>query len=199
MHSRIIKLGGSLLDLPDLADRLRDWLRNQPDAINVLIVGGGPMVDAIREADRIHQLGDQAAHELALEVMTLTAKLIQAILPEAKLTNDYRPIEYTETSLQILDVRQLLSEFPLPASWDVTSDSIAAHTASILNASELVLLKSTLPTSANSIESFVGEEFVDRYFYEVAKDLTIRIVNLRDANFAQRIIPPAASSGIPLS
>jgi hypothetical protein len=71
--------------------------------------------------------------------------------------------------------------------------------AGILAASELVLLKSALPTGSRSIQSLVDEEIVDRYFCQVAKDLTIRVINLRDAEFAQRIIPPAASSGIPLS
>ena len=50
MSMRIVKLGGSLLDLPRLAERLRAWLAGQPSATTVLVAGGGVLADSIRQA-----------------------------------------------------------------------------------------------------------------------------------------------------
>mgnify|MGYP001199514941 CR=1 FL=1 len=44
-----MKLGGSLLDLPDLAARLEDWLTNQPPMLNLCIAGGGEPVQEIKD------------------------------------------------------------------------------------------------------------------------------------------------------
>ena len=46
---RVVKIGGSLLDLPDLSTRLSSWLNRQAPMPTVWIVGGGMAVDALRE------------------------------------------------------------------------------------------------------------------------------------------------------
>ena len=48
--------GGSLLDWPELAVRFQRWLAAQPPAANVLVVGGGPIVEGLRELDRLRAL-----------------------------------------------------------------------------------------------------------------------------------------------
>ena len=46
---RVIKLGGSLLDLPDLGVRLTRFLHElTPQDSSLILVGGGPIVDAVR-------------------------------------------------------------------------------------------------------------------------------------------------------
>ena len=45
---RVVKVGGSLLDLPQLPQKLRMWLAAQSPAHNVLVVGGGPLVEQVR-------------------------------------------------------------------------------------------------------------------------------------------------------
>ena len=44
----------------------------------VLIAGGGPAADMVRGLDRIHGLGDETAHRLALHAMDLTAIVLAA-------------------------------------------------------------------------------------------------------------------------
>jgi len=55
----------------------------------VLIVpGGGATAEAIRSFDDTHQLGDEAAHWLAIQALSVNARFLQALLPEAKLVGD---------------------------------------------------------------------------------------------------------------
>jgi hypothetical protein len=51
---RVVKLGGSLLDLPHLAPRLQSWLGGEPDKLTLLLVGGGEFVEAMRQLDQVH-------------------------------------------------------------------------------------------------------------------------------------------------
>ena len=62
MLTRVIKVGGSLLDWPPLPRAIGSWLATQPAALNVLICGGGPLAETIRRADRDFRLGDETAH-----------------------------------------------------------------------------------------------------------------------------------------
>ena len=80
---RVIKLGGSLLEYGDLVGELRRWLAAQSPAQNLLVVGGGAMADAVRRADRLHGLGETAAHWLCVRAMGVNSRLIAALLPEA--------------------------------------------------------------------------------------------------------------------
>ena len=73
----------------------------------------------------------------------------------------------------------------LPHSWDVTSDSIAAHLAGRLGAAELVLLKSALPGDGATPEELAATGFVDRHFPQVLGSYAVRIVNLRSEQNAR--------------
>ena len=199
MSLRVLKLGGSLLDLPELAARLGRWLDRQERLAGVMIVGGGALVDAIRAADRTHALGEAAAHALCLQTMGVTAALAHQIFAGSRLRTELRQIDRLPGSpLQILDVRELLAEsgrppqseirpeqvsataLALPESWQVTSDSIAAYVAGRLEADELVLLKSALPTAGVSPQELADSGLVDEYFPHALGRFEVRIVNLRD-------------------
>ncbi len=187
MKLRLLKLGGSLLDLPQLADRFGCWLVRQEPRVDVMVVGGGALADAIRAADRIHGLGEAAAHALCLECMGVTSALAREIFTGSQLRTQAWQIERDpNVPLQILDVRSLLDEPPseglpaLPHSWQATSDSIAAQVAHRLGADELVLLKSVLPASAMNPQQAVDLGLVDAYFPAAIGKIRVRVVNLRD-------------------
>jgi hypothetical protein len=86
------------------------------------------------------------------------------------------------------EVEPKLVSRPLPHTWDVTSDSIAARLAAVLQACELVLLKSTLPQPGTEIDRAAAEGYVDRYFPVAARGLAVRAVNLRDDAFAEHVL-----------
>ena len=57
MMTIVYKIGGSLLDLPDLARRVELIVSPQSDGRPLFVVGGGPTANIVREWDRVHQLG----------------------------------------------------------------------------------------------------------------------------------------------
>jgi 5-(aminomethyl)-3-furanmethanol phosphate kinase len=182
---RVVKVGGSLLrhqpeaQAKDLPAVLRSWLSRQSPALNVLVAGGGEFADAIRQADAMHGLGDEAAHWLCVDALSLTARLLSRIV-NAKVISRAEEIPAMAEAICVFDpgpylrsVEPVLGSTSLPPSWAVTSDSIAARIAEHLAADELVLLKSCLPAAATT-------PYVDDYFPAAAANLSlVRCVNLR--------------------
>lgn len=191
---RVIKVGGSLLDWPALATSFARWLAQESTAANVVVVGGGRAVDDVRALDCSRRLGPEAAHWLAIRAMRITAaEYAQALqdVCQPTLVHSLEELRTTcDAGVQVLDVERFLradarADDALPCSWDVTSDSIAAHVARRIGADELVLLKSALPTAPGSRQALSENGYVDRYFPHAAEQLKVRCVNLRDAAFPQ--------------
>ncbi|MCC7086322.1 MAG: hypothetical protein IT427_15065 [Pirellulales bacterium] len=196
---RVLKLGGSLLDWPPLVVALRRWLALQAPAMNVLVVGGGELAEAIRRLDAVHRLPPRDAHWLAAATMQITARLFARLLAESRGIWPYADIaaqRREETGVLIFDSWQFLREVEptlpgerLPESWDATSDSIAARVAAALHADEFVLLKSALPPAACAAldgRELAAAGYVDAAFPRIAAGLScVRCVNLRDERFAE--------------
>jgi len=193
MAPRVIKLGGSLLDCDNLPARFRGWLAAQPPRPNIILVGGGEMADVVRRAFAQHHLDEEAAHWLCVRLLGITAELFAHLLPEAiqatrldELRGADCPRLVVFACEHFLRHEDAHSAEPLPHTWDVTSDSIAARLAERLGAFELVLLKSQLPEAGWNFAQAAASGFVDRYFPRAAARLSrVRFVNLRDANYAE--------------
>jgi aspartokinase-like uncharacterized kinase len=189
----VVKVGGSLFDLPDLGKRLRAWF-SQFDLQKVVIVpGGGQAADAVRLFDRVQSLGDETAHWCALQAMTLNAHLLGAALSsDYAILNSPADLHYYR-GLQLGRDYHLLSAADfirgddtqpdhLPHTWGVSSDSIAARAAVVLKAGKLILLKSvTIPSTMAWYEAS-QRGYVDKYFPTAlakAGDLEVEAVNFR--------------------
>src|SRR5438309_9294508 len=84
----IVKVGGSLYDLPDLGGRLRAWLDLQATRRIILFPGGGAAGDWIRQVDALARLGEEQSHWLALRTLTLTAHVLAARLAASTVLED---------------------------------------------------------------------------------------------------------------
>ena len=94
----------------------------------VVVPGGGSFADEVRRADRRFALGDSAAHWMAILAMDQYAYLLAQLAPGAALVRSRR--ELAPGRLNVLAPSAWLRRAdPLPHSWDVTSDSIAAWVA----------------------------------------------------------------------
>ena len=173
----VVKLGGSLFNQPNLADRLRTVIRRLTQN-PLLVVGGGAAADAVRQWDQIHHLSPSTAHWLAIQGMELNRSLIETLLPQAAgvgRLDEAVPV-WERRGIAILNTWDWLQAEEkqgnsLPHSWDVTSDAIAAWAAIRWRAAGLLLLKSVdLP---NPAQVFAENEagFVDRYFSHLAPRL----------------------------
>ncbi|MGQ0637469.1 MAG: amino acid kinase family protein [Planctomycetaceae bacterium] len=191
----VYKLGGSLLDLPDLGEILRQVMAQRQVSAGLIVVGGGAAADAVRTWDRVHHLGDERAHRLALRAMALNERLIHELLPESRLVRSPRQVRAAaaESAIGVLcadcfyrwaetNAVGRVADPPaspsgsatrttfLPCSWKVTSDSIAAWVAAILQAHELVLLKS-VDMPGESVAESARRGLVDEHFPTVAAHL----------------------------
>jgi aspartokinase-like uncharacterized kinase len=183
----VVKVGGSLFDLPDLGSRLEAWLKALADSDVILMAGGGPAADVIREMDRIHRLGEERSHWLALHSLSLMTDVLLALAPPTlalfRLGDPEPSGEPQPFAVQDLDSFARWDEGRpgcLPHRWEVSSDSLAARVAEVAEARELVLLKSvTIPAEMDWAEAS-RRGFVDGYFPTmVARGVKARAVNLR--------------------
>jgi len=178
---RVIKLGGSLLELSDWAERLRRWLVAQGPATNLIVVGGGERVEAVRTEQRVAGFSDEWAHVKALESMDRNAADVASALAGATLVQRWQPGgSLPDGSTLVLECGVWAASEPVfERSWRTTSDSIAAEIASQSDAAELVLLKSCLP------EQDISSVVDPRFEAHTRDGQLVRVVNLREAVFPE--------------
>ena len=154
----VVKLGGGVLASAEILDAVLSVVVVAARSQSLLIVpGGGPFADAVRDVDRRLGLSDAAAHWMAVLAMDQHGHLIADRLPNARRVAEPREIACAIDARQIpvlAPFRWLVDADPLPHSWDVTSDSIAAWVAGRVGARRLVLVK---PAGAEG-------DVVDAYF-----------------------------------
>ena len=134
---QVVKIGGSLF--PDYAINLAKQLENTN---SLIILGGGDFANLIRKYDSEIHFSQETNHWTAIDCMDIIAKLVDDKVDSAKLA--YTIDEANEISDEGFTPIFIVSEFlrkedPFECSWDVTSDSIAAYVAHLLNANLLIV------------------------------------------------------------
>jgi 5-(aminomethyl)-3-furanmethanol phosphate kinase len=137
----VLKLGGSLSRRPTALRRLMEALGGLARTRTLVVVpGGGRFADQVRRADRSLGLSDSAAHWMAILAMDQYAHLLVDLAPAAALVRGRGEIGAGRVNV-LAPSAWLRRADPLPHSWQVTSDSIAAWVARRLDAKGLILLK----------------------------------------------------------
>ena len=197
MRLVVLKLGGSLLACAELPYRLRSVVRELASCRILIVVGGGAAAEAVREWSRLYALTEESADRIAVRSMSVTRALVMELLPEwgEVSSHDAAIRHWTENPLPLLlDVESHLRQAesaaraPLPHTWNVTSDSIAAWVAARWSADELVLLKSTDLKPNVTLDQAQRSELVDAHFPQIAAHVPrVSWCNLLDS--APRIQP----------
>ncbi len=189
--SCVVKVGGSLLEPPDigdLADRVRRMVAEFGGPHPAVIFGGGAMVDVVRHLDAAHRLGEEFSHWISVDLLTVVARIGERLVSGLRWAPDEAACEeaWRDDAVPILDSFGFLVEIderrpdPLPRRWAVTSDSIAARMAAHYGAPRLVLLKSTAVPDGLTIAEAAARGFVDSHFEVAARGLReIVAVDLR--------------------
>jgi aspartokinase-like uncharacterized kinase len=110
----------------------------------MVVPGGGPFADTVRQVDARIGLPDDTAHWMAVLAMDQYAHLLAARFGRGAVVTSLDEAHDTLNAgaLPVLAPSRWLQQAdPLPHSWDVTSDSIAAWAAGAAGARHLVLIK----------------------------------------------------------
>lgn len=168
----VIKLGGSLLSDPQ-DDRLRRWcarLTGEHAGRALIVPGGGPYADAVREAQARWGFSDDAAHRMALRAMDQCGLMLCDLFPGLAACDDPATLVDLCAAGRTpvwLPARPLDLDTTLPRDWTVTSDSIAVWLAARIGSPQVLLVKScVLPTNDLAVLAATG--IVDRHLPELA-------------------------------
>ena len=138
----VVKVGGGLVrEAGDGALRALCQAIGDAGARHPLLVvpGGAAFADVVREHDRRFDLRAETSHRMAILAMDQFGWLISDLIPGG--TPCTQVAASARGGIPVLLPGELLASDPLPASWEVTSDSIAAWVAGGGRAARLVLVK----------------------------------------------------------
>jgi aspartokinase-like uncharacterized kinase len=107
----------------------------------LVVPGGGPFADAVREADRRFGLRATTSHRMAILGMEQFGWLLCDLIPGAERCADLAQAGGLADGRTTVLLPARLPLDALPASWLLTSDSIAAWVAGQVGADRLVLVK----------------------------------------------------------
>ncbi len=134
---QVVKIGGSLF--PNYAIELAERLNGTG---SLIVLGGGEFANLIRRYDDEINFSEEVNHWTAIDCMDITAKLVNDKVESSKLVYSIEEAKSISDDgfTPIFIVSDFLKrEDPFECSWDVTSDSIAAYIAHLLNANLLIV------------------------------------------------------------
>lgn len=184
---KVIKLGGSLFASPVLLswlEALTQAARREPI---IIVPGGGPFADQVRLAQQRHDIGDGAAHCMAILAMAQFGLLLHDLAPRS------RPLHYPcpsaggahDVGLHIwLPDAALFNQPGLPQSWAITADSLALWLAQQLEADALFLIKRRIPQQ-HTLSQLCRDGVIDQGFNTLLSASPLPVYLLHDSGHGQ--------------
>ncbi len=175
---RVIKIGGSL-ENSDKLKKLLDCLLEGGKGQTVIVPGGGSFANAVRELQLSTGIADEYAHRMALLAMEQFAWYLTALTPGLQtadsLSSIYKCLAENGVALW-LPYKMVSSENSVPASWDITSDSLGAWLALEIEADSLTLVKSArLPQRYSGWHDLSRQGLVDVYLGNLLQEKDLNV------------------------
>jgi aspartokinase-like uncharacterized kinase len=163
----VIKLGGSLSRSDTLINCLKVVEKNYQGRAVVIVPGGGAFADQVRLAQQRWKFDDTTAHHMAVLAMQQMALMFKGLKPDFAIANSIAAIQEHTTEKKIVIWSPNIIELDnagIQASWDISSDSLAAWLAKTLLATELILIKSVVIDVGLSLYQLAEQHIVDKAF-----------------------------------
>lgn len=182
--SRVIKLGGSLLEAAALADCLAAIAKRTESV--VIVPGGGPFAEQVRVSQSRWHFDDVTAHRMAILAMQQMALLMHNLQAGFVLVETLADLAKALTGQQLAIWSPQIVELDaagIPASWDISSDSLAAWLAGQLGVQNLLLVKSAPLDEAMSLDQLQTIGMVDAAFDRFVADAEFSVTVMNKDRF----------------
>jgi aspartokinase-like uncharacterized kinase len=139
----VLKIGGSLAEDPMTLTQLCHELSVLAKDHRIIVIpGGGEFADIARKLYKKYGFSDPVAHKMGILSMDQFGLFLSDIVVDSFVTYSLEEIRKSAKGKVpiFLPSTIMFREDPLEKSWDVTSDSIAAYIANLLQAQKLLLV-----------------------------------------------------------
>jgi aspartokinase-like uncharacterized kinase len=139
----VLKIGGSLAEDPMTLTQLCHELSVLAKDHRIIVIpGGGEFADIARKLYKKYGFSDPVAHKMGILSMDQCGLFLSDIVVDSFVTYSLEEIRKSAKGKVpiFLPSTIMFREDPLEKSWDVTSDSIAAYIANLLQAQKLLLV-----------------------------------------------------------
>ena len=191
----VVKIGGSLETAAGLRTLLA-LLAEHAGSGTVIVPGGGRFADQVRARQREAGMDDANAHHLALRAMEQYAAVLCAMEPRLYPVTGVDEICRAQGATGVpiwLPASQLAGQPGIPASWQVTSDSLSLWFAAQINAEALILIKSA-PTRSNNAQELAASGYLDEYFPQMMKQTDLGLISCLGID-EQEVLRQALAAG----
>jgi aspartokinase-like uncharacterized kinase len=183
----VIKLGGSLSRSDALVNCLNAVETNYQGRAVVIVPGGGAFADQVRWAQQHWQFDDNTAHHMAILAMQQMALMFNGLKPGFAVAHTVAAIQDQLSRQKTVIWSPGIIELDnagIEASWNITSDSLAAWLARTLFATELILIKSAAIDADLSLQQLAERQIIDQAFCDFVGQAAfkIRIINAQQSN-----------------
>lgn len=191
MRSNLIKVGGSLLTLSNLPEKIDSLIKKLESSCIVIVVGGGEEVRKLEK--QAAKTNPEMEHWNSLQIMSSNSIALASHYKSAVIAN----IPFVKKiGLFFLDAYEYCKndkkpnhEPYLPQTREVRSDSVSLRFAQQFEFNELYLLKSVDFPQSKNWEDACRQNYVDPFFHYLfnSKDQNpaIHTINLRGSQITQ--------------
>ena len=182
----VVKVGGSLCQSDTLVNCLNRVEKNYQGRAVVIVPGGGAFADQVRLAQQRWQFDDITAHRMAILAMQQMALLFKGIKGDFGFARSVSEIRKQSLRQNVVIWSPDIVELDcaaIQATWDITSDSLAAWLAAALSATELILVKSADIDASLSLRQLAEQDIIDKKFCDFVMQASFKIQVINQKNF----------------